>query len=103
MRPFIRDFSVRRESAPLSFTGAIGFIALIAMKIKDSILLVDFTDQLRAEGVPLNEAIERAGETRFRRIALTTATALGAPLPLALQGSGLSSPLAIVIIGGLIS
>jgi len=87
----------------LSFTGAIGFIALIGMEIKNSILLVDFTNQLRAEGVPLHEAIERAGETRFLPIVLTTATALGALLPLALQGSGLYSPLAIVIMGGLIS
>ncbi len=87
----------------LSFTGAIGFVALIGMEIKNSILLVDFTNQLRAEGVPLHEAIERAGETRFLPIVLTTATALGALLPLALQGSGLYSPLAIVIIGGLLS
>jgi multidrug efflux pump subunit AcrB len=58
---------------------------------------------LRAEGVPLREAIERAGETRFLPIVLTTATALGALLPLAMQGSGLYSPLAIVIMGGLIS
>jgi multidrug efflux pump subunit AcrB len=87
----------------LSFTGAIGFIALIGMEIKNSILLVDFTNQLRAQGVPLKEAIERAGETRFLPIVLTTATALGALLPLAMQGSGLYSPLAIVIIGGLTS
>jgi multidrug efflux pump subunit AcrB len=87
----------------LSFTGAIGFIALIGMEIKNSILLVDFTNQLRVQGVPLKEAIERAGETRFLPIVLTTATALGALLPLAMQGSGLYSPLAIVIIGGLIS
>ena len=87
----------------LSFTGSIGFIALVGMEIKNSILLVDFTNQLRAEGVSLCEAIERAGETRFLPIVLTTATALGALLPLATQGSGLYSPLAIVIIGGLIS
>ncbi|MBI5768916.1 MAG: efflux RND transporter permease subunit [Verrucomicrobia bacterium] len=87
----------------LSFTGAIGFIALIGMEIKNSILLVDFTNQLREQGVPLHDAIERAGETRFLPIVLTTATALGALLPLAMQGSGLYSPLAIVIIGGLIS
>jgi multidrug efflux pump subunit AcrB len=87
----------------LSFTGAIGFIALVGMEIKNSILLVDFTNQIRATGVPLHEAIERAGETRFLPIVLTTATALGALLPLALQGSGLYSPLAIVIIGGLLS
>ncbi len=87
----------------LSFMAAIGFVALIGIEIKNSILLVDFTNQLRAEGVPLREAIERAGEIRFLPVVLTTLTALGALLPLALQGSGLYSPLAIVIMGGLIS
>lgn len=87
----------------LSFMAAIGFVVLIGIEIKNSILLVDFTNQLRAEGVPLNEAIRRAGEIRFLPVVLTTLTAVGALLPLALQGSGLYSPLAIVIIGGLLS
>jgi len=87
----------------LSFMAAIGFVALIGIEIKNSILLVDFTNQLRAEGVDLKTAIEQAGEIRFLPVVLTTFTALGALLPLALQGSGLYSPLAIVIIGGLIS
>jgi multidrug efflux pump subunit AcrB len=87
----------------LSFTAVIGFVALIGIETKNSILLVDFTNQLRAQGVELKEAIERAGEIRFLPVVLTTLTALGALLPLALQGSGLYSPLAIVIIGGLIS
>lgn len=87
----------------LSFTASIGFIALIGIEIKNSILLVDFTNQLRAEGVPLDEAIERAGEMRFLPILLTSATAIGGLLPLALQNIGLYSPMAWVIIGGLIS
>jgi len=87
----------------LSFTATIGLIALIGIEIKNSILLVDFTNQLREQGVPLDEAIERAGEVRFLPILLTSATAIGGLLPLAVQGSGLYSPLAIVIIGGLIS
>lgn len=87
----------------LSFTAAIGFVALIGIEIKTSILLVDFTNQLRAEGVPLDEAIRRAGEVRFLPILLTAATAIGGLLPLALQGSLLYSPLAWVIIGGLVS
>src|SRR5690606_3877660 len=49
---------------PLSFVAVIGLIALIGIEVKNSILLVDFTDQLRREGVPLVEAIERAGEDR---------------------------------------
>jgi multidrug efflux pump subunit AcrB len=87
----------------LSFTAVVGFVALIGIEIKNSILLVDFTNQLRARGVPLREAIEEAGEVRFLPVVLTTFTALGALLPLAVQGAGLYSPLAIVIIGGLLS
>jgi multidrug efflux pump subunit AcrB len=87
----------------LSFTSIIGMIALIGIEIKNSILLVDFTNQLRERGTPLDEAIEEAGEVRFLPILLTSATAIGGLTPLALQGSALYSPLAIVIIGGLIS
>jgi multidrug efflux pump subunit AcrB len=87
----------------LSFTATIGFVALIGIEIKTSILLVDFTNQLRAEGMGLVEAIQKAGEIRFVPIVLTTLTAIGGLLPLALEGSSLYSPLAWVIIGGLIS
>lgn len=87
----------------ISFTASVGFIALIGIEIKNSILLVDFTNQLRAEGVPIDEAIERAGEIRFLPILLTSATAIGGLLPLAVQNIGLYSPMAWVIIGGLIT
>ena len=87
----------------LSFTGLIGLLALLGIEIKNSILLVDFTNQLRAEGVSLDEAIEQAGTIRFFPILLTSATAIGGLMPLAVQGSLLYSPLAIVIIGGLLS
>jgi multidrug efflux pump subunit AcrB len=87
----------------LSFTATIGLVALIGIEIKNSILLVDFTNQLREQGMALDDAITRAGEIRFLPILLTSATAIGGLLPLAVQGSGLYSPLAIVIIGGLIS
>jgi multidrug efflux pump subunit AcrB len=87
----------------LSFTSIIGMIALVGIEIKNSILLVDFTNQLREQGRSLDEAIESAGETRFLPILLTSATAIGGLLPLAVQGSGLYSPLAVTIIGGLIS
>jgi multidrug efflux pump subunit AcrB len=87
----------------LSFTATIGLIALIGIEIKNSILLVDFTEQLRAQGVELREAIERAGEVRFLPVLLTSATAIGSLLPLAFDESGLFSPMAIAIIGGLIT
>jgi multidrug efflux pump subunit AcrB len=87
----------------LSFTAMIGMIALVGIEIKNSILLVDFTNRLRASGVALDDAIAEAGEVRFLPILLTSLTAIGGLTPLALQGSGLYSPLAIVIIGGLVS
>jgi multidrug efflux pump subunit AcrB len=87
----------------LSFTATIGFVALLGIEVKNSILLVDFTNQLRQEGVPLREAIRRAGETRFVPILLTTLTAMGGLVPLALERSALYSPLALVILGGLVS
>ncbi len=87
----------------LSFTALIGFVALIGIEIKTSILLVDFTNQLRAQGLPLEEAIQHAGEVRFLPILLTTLTAIGGLLPIARQGAALYAPLAWVIIGGLLS
>ena len=53
--------------------------------------------------MPLDEAIEQAGEIRFLPILLTSATAIGGLLPLALQNIGLYSPMSWVIIGGLIT
>lgn len=87
----------------LSFTATIGLIALIGIEIKNSILLVDFTEQLRKGGMGLRAAIEKAGEVRFLPVLLTSVTAVGGLLPLALEGSGLYSPLAIAIIGGLVT
>lgn len=87
----------------LSYLAIIGFIALIGIEIKNSILLVDFTTQLRKQGMGLMEAIEQAGEIRFLPVLLTSVTAIGGLLPLALSGSPLYAPLAWVIIGGLVS
>jgi multidrug efflux pump subunit AcrB len=87
----------------LSFLAVIGFVALIGIEIKNSILLVDFTSQLRERGLGLREAIEQAGEVRFLPVLLTSVTAIGGLLPLALFGGSLYGPLAIVLIGGLIS
>ena len=87
----------------LSFLAIIGFVALIGIEIKNSILLVDFTAQLRERGLALRDAIEQAGEIRFLPVLLTSVTAIGGLLPLAIGGSALYSPLAWVIIGGLVS
>jgi multidrug efflux pump subunit AcrB len=88
---------------PMSFVAVVGLIALVGIEVKNSILLVDFTNQLRERGVPLQEAIEQAGEIRFVPIVLTSLTAIGGLTPLAIEGNPLYSPLALVLIGGLIS
>jgi multidrug efflux pump subunit AcrB len=87
----------------LSFVAIIGLIALAGIEVKNSILLVDFTNQLRAQGKGLEEAIREAGEIRFLPIVLTSLTAIGGLTPIALTSNPLISPLAIVLIGGLIS
>jgi multidrug efflux pump subunit AcrB len=87
----------------LAFFVIVGFVALIGIEIKNSILLVDFTTKLRERGMELREAVEKAGEVRFLPVLLTSITATGGLLPLAILGGSLYSPLAIVLIGGLIS
>lgn len=88
---------------PLSFVAIIGLIALAGVEVKNSILLVDFTNQLRQQGKSIDEAIREAGEVRFLPIVLTSMTAIGGLLPIAVSTNPLIAPLAIVLIGGLIS
>lgn len=87
----------------LSFIAIVGMIALAGIEVKNTILLVDFTNQLRAQGKSLDDAIREAGEVRFLPIILTSLTAIGGLLPIAISTNPLISPLAIVLIGGLIS
>ncbi len=88
---------------PLSFVAILGFIGLAGIEVKNSILLVDFTNQLRDQGKTVDEAIREAGEVRFLPIVLTSLTAIGGLAPIALSNNPLISPLALVLIGGLIS
>jgi len=88
---------------PMSFVAIIGFIGLAGIEVKNSILLVDFTNQLRLDGMELSQAISQAGELRFLPIVLTSLTAIGGLMPIALSNNPLISPLALVLIGGLIS
>ena len=81
----------------------LGIILLCSIVIKNSILMVDFTNQLREGGLSIDEAVKQAGEIRFVPILLTTLTAIGGLLPLILERSPLYSPLAWVLLGGLVS
>jgi multidrug efflux pump subunit AcrB len=85
-----------------SFTAFVGITSLVGIVINNSIILVDYTNQLRAGGKSIIEALKEAGETRFMPIILTTGTTVGGLLPLTLQGGTLWAPMGWTIIGGLV-
>lgn len=87
-------------------TAFIGLLMLVGIVVKNGILLVDYTNQLRQRGLPRNEAILTAAPTRLRPILMTTLAAILGMLPLALgigDGSEMYVPLATAVIGGLIT
>ncbi|MBS1714840.1 MAG: efflux RND transporter permease subunit [Armatimonadetes bacterium] len=88
----------------MGLTAFIGLLMLVGIVVKNGILLVDYTDQLRRRGVPRDEAILTAGPTRLRPILMTTCAAVMGMIPLALalgRGSETQAPLATAVIGGL--
>ena len=85
-----------------SFTAFVGLTSLVGIVVNNSIILVDYTNQLRASGKDMISALKEAGETRFVPIILTTATTIGGLLPLTLGGGTLWAPMGWTIIGGLI-
>jgi multidrug efflux pump subunit AcrB len=85
-----------------SFTAFIGLTSLIGIVINNSIILVDYTNQLRRNGEDFFNAVLLAGMTRFTPIILTTLTTIGGLLPLTLRGGSLWAPLGWTIIGGLL-
>jgi HAE1 family hydrophobic/amphiphilic exporter-1 len=114
--PFIIMFSV-----PLGIVGVIwglfltginfsviafiGVIMLIGIVVSNAILLVDYTNVLRKEGLELYQAVVRAGRTRLRPILMTTMTTIVGMIPMALgigESSETYSPLAISVISGMI-
>jgi multidrug efflux pump subunit AcrB len=84
-----------------SFTAFIGLTSLVGIVVNNSIILVDYTNKLRAEGKSIIDSLKEAGETRFVPIILTTATTIGGLLPLTLRGGTMWGPSGWTIIGGL--
>jgi hydrophobic/amphiphilic exporter-1 (mainly G- bacteria), HAE1 family len=89
----------------LSIISMIGFIMLVGLVQKNAILLVDYTNTLRARGMSRTEAIMEAGPTRLRPILMTTFAMVFGMLPVAIaigRASEQRAPLGTAVIGGLI-
>ena len=80
----------------------IGLTSLAGIVVNNSIILVDYTNQLRRKGMAIKEAIIKAGQVRLLPILLTTMTTIGGLLPLTLSGSVMWAPMGASIIGGLL-
>lgn len=87
----------------LSVTSFQGIIVMVGIVVSNGILLVDYTNRLRMTGVPLFDAVVKAGRTRLKPILMTSlATVLGLiPMAAGIGGESTQAPLAIAVIGGL--
>lgn len=89
----------------LSIISMIGFIMLVGIIVNNGIVMVEYINQLRKEGVAKREAIVTAGKTRLRPILMTALTTIFAMSTMAFgsdMGSDMGRPMAIVTIGGMI-
>ena len=89
----------------LDMIGALGFIMLVGIVVKNGIVLVDYINLMRDRGYELNEAIALSGASRLRPVLMTAFTTLLGMLPMALsqgEGSEMWRPMGVVVIGGLL-
>jgi len=90
----------------LSVSAAIGFIALFGQAVLNGVVMVTLFNQLRASGVPLAQAVREGAMTRLRTVLMTALLASLGLAPMALStgiGSETQKPLAVVVIGGLVT
>jgi HAE1 family hydrophobic/amphiphilic exporter-1 len=84
----------------------IGLILLLGLVVKNSLLLVDFTNRLRAQDQQRDAALARAGAVRLRPIMMTALSLIAGNLPIAIglgEGTEVRRGLSVVVIGGMIS
>ncbi|WP_038035517.1 efflux RND transporter permease subunit [Thermopetrobacter sp. TC1] len=90
----------------LNIFSMIGLVLLMGLVAKNSILLIEFTNQMRARGMGITEALLHACPIRMRPVLMTSAAIIVAMLPAALgygAGADTNQPLAVAVIGGMIS
>ncbi|HND62979.1 MAG TPA: CusA/CzcA family heavy metal efflux RND transporter [Opitutaceae bacterium] len=91
---------------PLSISAGVGFIALSGVAVLNGLVMISFIRSLRADGRPLDEAVEEGCLTRLRPVLMTALVASLGFVPMALAtgaGAEVQRPLATVVIGGIIS
>ncbi len=92
---------------PLGVPAMIGMLMLIGIVVTNAIVLIDLVNQYRAQGLGVVEAVIEGGRHRLRPILMTALATIFALLPMALgvtgEGGFISQPLAVVVIGGLVS
>jgi cobalt-zinc-cadmium resistance protein CzcA len=89
-----------------SISAAVGFISIFGVAVMDGLLLISYFNQMRYHGLPLREAIMQGAEKRVRPVMMTALTAIFGLLPAAVStriGAQTQRPLAIVVVGGMIS
>jgi cobalt-zinc-cadmium resistance protein CzcA len=99
-------FALLATGIPLSVSAAIGFIALFGQAVLNGVVMVTYFNQLRNAGMPLRQAVVNGALGRLRTVLMTGLLAMLGLLPMALShaiGSDTQRPLAIVVIGGLVS
>jgi HAE1 family hydrophobic/amphiphilic exporter-1 len=99
-------FALNLSLSNLSLFALLGLIMLMGLVVKNAILIVDFTNQLKAEGKFFKEALIIAGKGRMRPILMTTLSMIVGMLPIAMAtgtAAEWKNGLAWVIIGGLLS
>ena len=90
----------------INMMGVIGIVMLVGIAVNNSIILVDRINQLKQSGMELTDAIVESGQQRIRPILMTTLTTILALLPMTFgfgEGASLRSPMAIAVIGGLVT
>ena len=90
----------------LSVPASIGFIALFGVAVLNGVVLVTYINRLRQEGIALNEAITSGCERRLRPVLMTASVTIFGLIPLLFAsgpGSEIQKPLAVVVVGGLIT
>lgn len=91
---------------PLSISAGVGFIALSGVAVLNGLVIISFIKNLRARGLPLDEAIRQGAMTRLRPVLMTALVASLGFVPMALAtsaGAEVQRPLATVVIGGILS